>query len=82
MNKPNADLIAAYINTLKIPQHGSAEQAMAVWEFINKVTLRVWDRYEQPLPELIKNELDQNHAQLDLFCSDHHIPDDDDPPDL
>jgi hypothetical protein len=82
MNKPNADLIAAYINTLKIPQHWSAEQAMAVWEFINNVARCVWDRYERPLAELIKTELKQNQKQLDLFYSDRHIPDlDNDLPD-
>jgi hypothetical protein len=82
MNKPNTDLIAAYINTLKIPQHWSAEQAMAVWEFINEVVRCLWDRYERPLVELIKTELKQNHKQLDLFYSDRHIPDlDNDLPD-
>ena len=78
MNKPNAGLAAAYtpISTLTIPPHWSAEQAMVVWEFLSEVTQCVWDRYELPLVERIKAELDQEAAdQLDRFDPNDDLPD-------
>ena len=78
MSKPDAGLAAAYtpISTLTIPQHWSAEQAMAVWEFLDEVARCVWDRYELPLVELIKAELDQEPSdQLELFDPNDELPD-------
>ena len=56
-------------NTIPIPQHWSAEQALAVWEFLDEIARCVWDRYELPIIALIRPELDFDDApaQLDLF---------------
>ncbi len=72
------------LNTMAIPHHWSAEQAMVVWEFLDALASAVWERYEQPLITLIKDEIDQDNAsQLDLFNPERNMPDfDDDLPDF
>ena len=71
-------------NSMEIPHHWSAEQAMLVWEFLEALTTAVWDRYEPQLVTLIQAEIEQeNNAQLDLFDPERDRPDfDDDLPDL
>ncbi len=65
----------AAMTTIQIPNHWSAEQALAVWEFLEELTSRVWDRYEVQLVELIRAELDQDdNPQPDLFDPDDPIP--------
>ena len=74
---PTAGLTAAYAQraTVDIPQDWSTEQALAVGEFLDEVTRRVWDRYEVQLVERIRTELyEDNAAQLDLFDPDDTIP--------
>ncbi len=39
-----------------IPQDWSAEQALAVWEFLDEVTRRVWECYEPQIVEYLKND--------------------------
>ena len=53
----------------------SAEQALAVWEFLEELTSRVWDRYDVQLVELIRPDLDpEDDTQPDLFDPDDPIP--------
>ena len=56
MNDAPSGIAGAYaaISRLQIPQHWSAEQALAVWELLDELTTRVWNRYELPLIELIR----------------------------
>ena len=65
----------AAMTSVQVPEHWSAEQALAVWEFLDEVTRRVWDRYQVQLIELIRGDLDQDDdTQLDLFDPDDTIP--------
>ena len=73
---PTAGLAAAYAqsSTIEIPQEWSTDQALAVWEFLDELTRRVWERYEIQLVERFQAELeDDNPAQLDLFDTDDPI---------
>ena len=77
MSKTPSGIAAAYaeITTVQVPHHWSPEQALAVWEFLDEVTRRVWDCYELQLVELIRADLDQDDdSQLDLFDPDDTIP--------
>ena len=75
-----AGLQGAYaaLRTIEVPDHWSPEQALAVWELLNEVADRIWTRYERPLLELIRADLehehDENRYQLDLFDPDDSIP--------
>ena len=54
-----------------IPDYWSAEQALAVYEFILDMQQQIWDRYELQLYELLRPDLDESDAdQLDLFFND------------
>jgi hypothetical protein len=60
---------------IQIPQQWSAEQALAVWEFLDEIACLVWDRYELQLVEMIQAELHQDDiSQPDLFDPDDEIP--------
>ena len=67
----------AALRTIEIPDHWSPEQALAVWELLNEVADRIWTRYERPLVELIRAELEHehyDHNQPDLFDPDDSMP--------
>lgn len=58
-----------------IPDYWSADQALAVYEFISDLEQQIWDRYELQLYELLRpdfEEVDTN--QLDLFEFNDEIP--------
>ncbi len=77
MSKTPPGIASTYaaMTTVQVPEHWSAEQALAVWEFLDEVTRRVWDRYEVQLIELIRADLDRDDdTQLDLFDPDDTIP--------
>jgi len=77
MSKTPPGIASTYaaMTTIQIPNHWSAEQALAVWELIDEIARRVWDRYELPLFELLRPDLEeQEHSQLDLFDPDDNIP--------
>ena len=79
MNKPPPDpgrlCASAALNTFELPQHWSAEQALAVWECLEALSRLVWEHYQWQLLELIKPELqEQDSNQLDLFDPDDDIP--------
>jgi hypothetical protein len=77
MSKPSPGIASAYaaMNSVQVPDHWSAEQALAVWELLDAVTRRVWERYEVQLIELIQADLGQDDdPQLDLFDPDDTIP--------
>ena len=46
--------------TLQLPDHWTPEQALAVYEFLTELADALWNRYEIPLIELLKTELEQN----------------------
>lgn len=61
--------------TFDIPEHWSAEQALAVHDFLQELLQHIWDQYDQPLIELIQPQLDRlDDSQLDLFDPDDDIP--------
>ncbi len=68
--------------TRLIPQYWSAEQALAVYEFLQQLTDLVWERYQLPIDDLIGPLHEpQDHppppldpAQSDLFDSDSDLP--------
>ena len=77
MSKTPPGIASAYaaMTSIRIPSHWSAEQALAVWELIDEIARCVWDRYELPLFELLRPDLEeQEHSQPDLFDPDDDIP--------
>ena len=65
----------AAMTTIRIPQHWSDEQALAVWDLLDEIARCVWDRYELPLIELLRPDLEEaQHDQPDLFDPDDEIP--------
>ena len=66
---------SAAMTTIRIPQHWSDEQALAVWDLLDEIARCVWDRYEPPLIELLRPDLEEaQHDQPDLFDPDDEIP--------
>ena len=60
--------------TLEIPDHWTAEQALAVFELFNELTDTLWNRYDLAITELLAGELRQGGtSQLDLFDFDDSI---------
>lgn len=54
--------------SIHIPDYWSAEQALAVYEFLLDLQQQIWDRYELQLYELLRPDLDEmDRNQLDLF---------------
>ena len=54
-----------------IPDYWSAEQALAVYEFLLELQEQIWDRYELQLYELLRPDLEESDTnQLDLFFND------------
>jgi hypothetical protein len=70
--------VYAALYTFEIPDYWSPEQALAVWELLNEIADRIWQRYEGPMVELIRTDLqhedDENRYQPDLFDPDDTIP--------
>ncbi len=77
MSKPSQGIASAYaaMTSVQVPDHWSAEQALAVWDLLDEIARCVWDRYELPLIELLRPDLEEaQHAQPDLFDPDDEIP--------
>ena len=56
---------------IPIPDDWSAEQALAVYEFLFELQQLIWDRYELQLYELLRPDIEENDTdQLDLFFND------------
>ena len=45
-----------------IPNHWSPRQALAVYDFLSELQQQIWDRYEQPLIDLILADQLNEHA--------------------
>lgn len=79
-SSPGNGCAYAAMAPLQLPHHWSAEQALAVWEFLDEIAGFVWERYELQLLELIRDEFPQEDryqhdiSQLDLFDPDDDIP--------
>ncbi len=57
--------------TLRLPDHWTPEQALAVYELFKDLADTIWDRYELVLIEQLRGDLDpDDRAQLDLFDFD------------
>jgi hypothetical protein len=78
MKIPNANDIAetyAPWSTFSLPEHWSPAQALAVWELLQELADRVWERYDQQLLALIREEYGPaDPHQPDLFDPDDPIP--------
>ena len=58
-----------------IPDDWSPEQALAVYELLDALRERIWDRYQLQLIELLAPDTDQlDTSQLDLFKLNDEIP--------
>ena len=59
-----------------IPDYWSPEQALAVYEFLDGLRERVWDRYGEHITERMRFEYEEQEkrAQLELFSFDGEIP--------
>ena len=62
------------MNLNTIPDYWSAEQALAVYEFLSNLEQQIWNLYELQLYELLRPELDVDIDQLDLFDFNDEIP--------
>jgi hypothetical protein len=61
--------------TLRLPDYWTPAEALAVYEFLNKLAETIWNRYEVDLIEQLRSESDYGDtSQLDLFDFDDHIP--------
>jgi hypothetical protein len=60
----------------KIPDYWTAEQALAVYEFLDELRERVSDRYGEQITERLRLEYEeqQRRAQLELFPFHDEIP--------
>jgi len=59
---------------LPLPNDWTAEQALAIHDFLADLTEAIWQRYEDPMIECLQGELEQAHDQPDLFGFDDPIP--------
>lgn len=60
---------------LEIPDHWSAQEALAVYELLNHIAEQIWERYGHQIIELLRPELDRDDdEQLDLFDFNDDIP--------
>jgi hypothetical protein len=58
-----------------IPNHWSAEQALAIYELLGQIQQQIWDRYEPQLIDLLCADLETMNAdQPDLFEFNDAIP--------
>ncbi len=60
----------------KIPDFWTAEQALAVYEFLDELRERIRDRYGEQITERMRFEYEeqQKRAQLELFPFNDEIP--------
>ena len=59
----------------KIPDYWSADQALAIYEFLDDLQQRIWNHYELQLVELLCADLDvPDTSQMDLFEFNDNIP--------
>ena len=58
---------------LPLPNDWTAEQALAVHDFLADLTEAIWQRYEDPMSELLHGENSQADEQPDLFDLDDPI---------
>ena len=57
-----------------IPDYWSAEQALAIYEFLNDIQEQIWNQYELQLIELLRPDTDEvDDNQLDLFALNDEI---------
>ena len=59
-----------------IPDDWSPEQAIAVYDFLDEVRERIWDRYQEHIVRQfqINCEKDKDDAQLELFPFNDELP--------
>ena len=64
------------MKTPQIPEHWSPPEALAVFEFIDNLRERIWDRYGELIQEWQAADriTDADSAQLDLFDTDAPLP--------
>ncbi len=77
MSQPPAHHTSFWVSatSMPIPEHWSPEQALAVWECLTDLAECIWNRYEVPLLELIRPDLESpDTSPLDLLEPDDDIP--------
>ena len=69
MNWPRDD------HLIQPPSHWTAEEALAVYNWLAEISAAVWRHYEAPIWDLLAREPERHHpAQQDLFGFDDPIP--------
>ena len=60
----------------RIPDYWSPEQALAIYEFLNDLRERIWDRYGEQITERMRFEYEEQEkrAQLELSLFEDEIP--------
>jgi hypothetical protein len=60
----------------RIPDSWTAEQALAVYDFLDELRERVWDRYGEQVTERMRFEYEEQQkcAQLELLPFNDEIP--------
>jgi predicted DNA binding CopG/RHH family protein len=60
----------------RIPDYWSPEQALAIYEFLNDLRERIWDRYGEQITEQMRFEYEkqEKRAQLELSLFEDEIP--------
>ena len=54
----------------QIPDYWSPQEALAIYEFLTEIQQLIWDRYQLPIIDAFRADLDDtNGQQLDLFDS-------------
>ena len=60
----------------RIPDYWSPEQALALYEFLDDLRERIWDRYSEQITEQMRFEYEEQEkrAQLALSLFEDEIP--------
>ena len=59
---------------IQLPSHWTAEEALAVYDWLTDISAAVWRHYETPMRDLLAREPERRDpAQQDLFGFDDPI---------
>jgi hypothetical protein len=73
-SSPTSEKLAMNIHP-NIPEHWDAEQALAVFDFLDQLCALIWTRYQRQIIEHLELPVDTEHPrQLDLFGPNDDLP--------
>ncbi len=68
------------ISLVRLPEDLTGEQAMAVFDFLERLAAAIWNRYEKQMIPIILDKLPPEERQCVLDESDDGLLDDDEIP--